>query len=147
MQVGRLAVTKLLDAIGLAEITAGLPRRIHGVIDQHVACSPDRVALIEDGASWSYRELDRSVAEIAAGLRELGVRAGERVRVRQGDGEAIVEVGIDERLPEGCVRLAASSNAASAVQFSLTMIIRSPALTPSSRRPAAISATDRSSSR
>src|SRR5882672_5245755 len=79
MQVGRLAVTKLLDAIGLAEITAGLPRRIHGVIDQHVACSPDRVALIEDGASWSYRELDRSVAEIAAGLRELGVRAGDRM--------------------------------------------------------------------
>jgi NADH-quinone oxidoreductase subunit G len=37
----------------------------------------------------------------------LGVKAGERVRVRQGDGEAIVEVGIDERLPAGCVRLAA----------------------------------------
>jgi NADH-quinone oxidoreductase subunit G len=40
--------------------------------------------------------------------RELGVTAGERVRVRQGDGEAVVEVGIDERLPEGCVRLAAA---------------------------------------
>src|SRR5712664_1334916 len=79
MQVGRLAVTKLSDAIGLAEITAGLPRRVHGVIDQRVACSPDRVALIEDGASWSYRELDRSVAEIAADLRELGVRAGDRM--------------------------------------------------------------------
>ncbi|HEY6720187.1 MAG TPA: NADH-quinone oxidoreductase subunit NuoG [Burkholderiales bacterium] len=37
----------------------------------------------------------------------LGVKAGERVRVRQGEGEAIVEVGIDERLPAGCVRLAA----------------------------------------
>src|ERR1700682_6508728 len=79
MQVGRLAVTKLSDAIGLAEIAAGLPPRIHGVIDQHVAESPDRIALIEDGASWSYRELDRSVAEIAAGLRELGVRAGDRM--------------------------------------------------------------------
>ena len=40
--------------------------------------------------------------------QELGVRAGERVRVRQGDGEAIVEVGIDQRLPAGCVRLAAA---------------------------------------
>jgi len=40
--------------------------------------------------------------------QKLGVRAGERVRVRQGDGEAIVEVGIDERLPAGCVRLAAA---------------------------------------
>jgi NADH-quinone oxidoreductase subunit G len=40
--------------------------------------------------------------------QKLGIKAGERVRVRQGDGEAIVEVGIDERLPAGCVRLAAA---------------------------------------
>jgi acyl-CoA synthetase (AMP-forming)/AMP-acid ligase II len=99
MQVGRLAVTKLSDAIGLAEIAAGLPRRIHGVIDQHVACSPDRVALIEDGASWSYRELDRSVAEIAAGLRELGVGAGDRMII----------------VSENCIALAALLLAASKI--------------------------------
>src|SRR5205814_9932621 len=40
--------------------------------------------------------------------QKLGVKAGERVRVRQGDGEAVVEVGIDERLPAACVRLAAA---------------------------------------
>jgi NADH-quinone oxidoreductase subunit G len=40
--------------------------------------------------------------------QKLGVKAGERVRVRQGDGEAVVEVGIDERLPAGCVRLASA---------------------------------------
>jgi len=40
--------------------------------------------------------------------QRLGVKAGERVRVRQGEGEATVEVGIDERLPDGCVRLAAA---------------------------------------
>src|SRR6266571_1672802 len=40
--------------------------------------------------------------------QKLGVKAGERVRVRQGDGEAVIEVGIDERLPAGCVRLAAA---------------------------------------
>jgi NADH-quinone oxidoreductase subunit G len=39
---------------------------------------------------------------------ELGLKAGERVRVRQGEGTAVVEVGIDERLPAGCVRLAAA---------------------------------------
>jgi len=39
---------------------------------------------------------------------ELGVKHGERVRVRQGEGTAIVEVGIDGRLPAGCVRLAAA---------------------------------------
>ncbi len=37
---------------------------------------------------------------------QVGVKAGERVRVRQGEGTVIVEVGIDERLPAGCVRLA-----------------------------------------
>jgi len=40
--------------------------------------------------------------------QKLGIQAGERVRVRQGEGEAIVEVGIDERVPPGCVRLAAA---------------------------------------
>jgi NADH-quinone oxidoreductase subunit G len=40
--------------------------------------------------------------------QQLGVKAGERVRVRQGEGTAVVEVGIDERLPAGCVRLAAA---------------------------------------
>jgi NADH-quinone oxidoreductase subunit G len=40
--------------------------------------------------------------------RQLGVGAGERVRVRQGDGEALVEIAIDERLPARCVRLAAA---------------------------------------
>jgi NADH-quinone oxidoreductase subunit G len=40
--------------------------------------------------------------------QKLGLKAGERVRVRQGDGEAVVEIGIDERLPADCVRLAAA---------------------------------------
>jgi NADH-quinone oxidoreductase subunit G len=39
---------------------------------------------------------------------QLGVKAGERVRVRQGDGVATVEVAVDEQLPDGCVRLAAA---------------------------------------
>jgi NADH-quinone oxidoreductase subunit G len=39
---------------------------------------------------------------------QLGVKAGERVRVRQGEGVATVEVAIDERVPGGCVRLAAA---------------------------------------
>jgi NADH-quinone oxidoreductase subunit G len=44
----------------------------------------------------------------AALAQQLGVGAGERVRVRQGDGEALVEIAIDERLPARCVRLAAA---------------------------------------
>ncbi|HZF20768.1 MAG TPA: NADH-quinone oxidoreductase subunit NuoG [Burkholderiales bacterium] len=40
--------------------------------------------------------------------QQLGVKQGERVKVRQGEGSATVEVGIDTRLPAGCVRLAAA---------------------------------------
>ena len=67
------------DAISLAEIAAEIPNRIHQVTDTHVSKSGDRVALIQDGASWTYRELDRHVADIAAGLKSLGVRAGDRM--------------------------------------------------------------------
>jgi NADH-quinone oxidoreductase subunit G len=46
-------------------------------------------------------------AWVAPALAEkLGVKQGERVKVRQGDGSATVEVGVDPRLPQGCVRLA-----------------------------------------
>ena len=38
----------------------------------------------------------------------LGLREGDFVRVRQGAGEALVSAGLDERLPDNCVRLAAS---------------------------------------
>ena len=39
----------------------------------------DHVALVEDGASWTYRELDRHVAEVAADLASLGIRTGDRM--------------------------------------------------------------------
>ena len=90
---------KQSEAIDLAEITAVLPRRIHEVADRHVANSPDRVALIEDGASWTYRELDRSVAEIAAALGSFGVRAGDRMII----------------VSENCIALAALLLAASRI--------------------------------
>src|SRR5262249_3467422 len=48
-------------------------------------------------------------AWLAPSLAErLGVKQGERVKVRQGEGAATVEVGIDAKLPAGCVRLAAA---------------------------------------
>ena len=90
-------MAKLSKATDLAEIAAGLPSRIHQIADEHVLNSPDRVALIEDGASWTYRELDRSVTEIAAALRNLGVRAGDRIII----------------VSENCIALAALLLAAS----------------------------------
>jgi NADH-quinone oxidoreductase subunit G len=38
----------------------------------------------------------------------LGLKDGDFVRVRQGEGEAVVAAGIDDRLPQDCIRLAAA---------------------------------------
>ena len=105
-------MAKLSEAIDLAGIAAGLPSRIHEVIDRHVACSPDRIALIEDGTSWSYRELDRSVADIAAGLKSLGVGAGDRMII----------------VSENCIALAALLLAASRIDA--WAIVANPRLSP-----------------
>ena len=105
-------MAKLSEAIDLAGFAAGLPSRIHEVIDRHVACSRDRIALIEDGVSWSYRELDRSVADIAAGLKSLGVRAGDRMII----------------VSENCIALAALLLAASRIDA--WAIVANPRLSP-----------------
>jgi NADH-quinone oxidoreductase subunit G len=41
-------------------------------------------------------------------LGDLGIDAGSRVRLRQGDGEAILTAVADTRIPVGCVRVAAA---------------------------------------
>src|SRR5437764_4324502 len=74
--VGRSVVAELSEAINLDEFAVGLPRRIHDVTARQVAEAPDRIALIENGASWSYRDLEQRVREIAAVLSSFGIRAG-----------------------------------------------------------------------
>jgi NADH-quinone oxidoreductase subunit G len=44
----------------------------------------------------------------AATLAQLGVAAGAQVRVRQGQGEALLTALADEKVPAGCVRVAAA---------------------------------------
>ena len=90
-------MAKRSEAISIDEIAAGLPRRIHEVADRYAAEFPDRVALIEDGASWTYRELDRRVAEVSEVLSSLGIRAGDRMII----------------VSENCIALAALLLAAS----------------------------------
>jgi len=71
-----------LDRAAMAtSILDELPNRIHEVMDRHVAATPDRVALIDDGAALTYRELDRAVSGTADALRALGIRAGDRVMI------------------------------------------------------------------
>lgn len=105
-------VAKPAEAMDIGDITAGLPRRMHQVIDRHVAESPDRIALVEDGTAWSYRELDAAVADIAIGLDSLGVRAGDRMVI----------------VSENCIALAALLLAASRIDA--WAIVANPRLSP-----------------
>ena len=61
-------MAKLSEAISIDEIAASIPGRIHQVLEPHVSSTPGGVALVEEGTSWTYRELDRSVSETAAAL-------------------------------------------------------------------------------
>lgn len=61
------------------EFTNALPHRLHEVADPYIAATPDRVALIDDGETLTYRELGEKVDGTAEALRSLGVRAGDRV--------------------------------------------------------------------
>ncbi|MBR1172717.1 AMP-binding protein [Bradyrhizobium sp. KB893862 SZCCT0404] len=92
-------MAELSDVIGLDEIGVGLPGRIHDVTARQVASAPDRIALVEDGASWTYRDLDRRVSEIATVLSSLGIRPGDRMII----------------VSENCIALAALLLAASRI--------------------------------
>ena len=90
-------MAELSETINLDEIAVGLPCRIHEVTARQVAKAPDRIALVENGASWSYRDLEQRVSEIAAVLSSLGIRAGDRMVI----------------VSENCIALAALLLAAS----------------------------------
>jgi acyl-CoA synthetase (AMP-forming)/AMP-acid ligase II len=64
-----------------AEILGSLPNRIHQVLERHVAAMPDSIALVEDDETLTYRQFDRAVSGTADALRQLGVRAGDRVMI------------------------------------------------------------------
>lgn len=85
------------EAISLDEIAVGLPGRIHGVAASQAAKAPSRIALVEDGASWTYGDLERRVNEVAGVLSSLGIRAGDRLII----------------VSENCIALAALLLAAS----------------------------------
>ena len=105
-------MAKQSDAISLVEIAAEIPGRIHQVLEPHVSSTPDNVALIEEGTSWTYRELDRSITDIAAALKSLGIRAGDRMII----------------VSENCIALAALLLAASRIDA--WAIVANPRLSP-----------------
>ena len=92
-------MAKLSEAISIDEIAAEIPGRIHQVLEPHASSTPGRVALIEEGTSWTYRELDRAVTDTADALKSLGIRAGDRMII----------------VSENCIALAALLLAASRI--------------------------------
>jgi NADH-quinone oxidoreductase subunit G len=109
------------DEVCKADAVAGkLDNRVEGVELKVEAVSADGLERIADvpiyfgdpivrraGSLQRTRDALPPRAWLAPSLaQQLGVKQGERVKVRQGEGSATVEVGIDARLPAGCVRLA-----------------------------------------
>jgi NADH-quinone oxidoreductase subunit G len=103
-------------------VAAKLNNRLDGVALKADAAAAEGIERIADvpiyfgdpivrraGSLQRTRDALPPRAWLAPALAEqLGVKAGERIKVRQGDGAATVEVGVDPRLPAGCVRLAAA---------------------------------------
>ncbi|MDB5918425.1 MAG: long-chain fatty acid--CoA ligase [Massilia sp.] len=65
----------------LPSLLAALPERISAIVRQRAALAPHAPALHQDGRTWSYADLAGEVDAHAFLLRQLGVRAGDRVMV------------------------------------------------------------------
>ena len=60
-------------------LLASLPPRVDALVRPVAQRAPDRIALREDACCVTYAELERAIDAASARLRELGVRAGDRV--------------------------------------------------------------------
>ncbi len=111
------------DEVGTAESIAGrLSNALDGVALAPVAKPSPAIERVADVPIYFADPLVRrapSLAETADGaapravasgalLARLGLKAGDRVKVRQGGGEAVLELGRDDALADGVVRVAAA---------------------------------------
>jgi amino acid adenylation domain-containing protein len=66
-----------------SDATAGYPAEqpIHSLFEAHVARTPDAVAVVDEGRSLTYRELDACANRLAHHLRRLGVGPDQLVAV------------------------------------------------------------------
>jgi len=68
-------------SLGIENIIADLPRRLHEVVDKQSAIAPKKLAVVDHATSLTFEELREATIHAAARLGELGVRAGDRVMV------------------------------------------------------------------
>jgi NADH-quinone oxidoreductase subunit G len=109
--VGDGAVAGRLDnRLALTAIDTLAPARVEGV--QRIAEVPiyHADAIVRRSPSLQKtRDAQPPVAWMNSTLYvRLGLREGDRVRVRQGEGEALVVPAVDDRLPADCIRLVAA---------------------------------------
>src|SRR5262245_9125210 len=65
--------------------------QLWSTLERAAALHPRRVALVDGAQSWSYLELRRRCAALAALLRACGLRAGDRVAILAWNGHAYLE--------------------------------------------------------
>ena len=104
------------------EFVSGLDNGLNGVQINLAASQPEGLQRIADvpinfadqmaRRSASLNQSADSVAPTARAseqtLIQLGLKAGDSVRIKQGNGEAVLLAKLDKNVPEGCVRVAAA---------------------------------------
>lgn len=75
---------------------------LHQLFEDTVARAPDKVALVTGSKRHSYRDLDALASRLAASLRRLGVKRGDRVTLFADNGVEVV-VGVFGALKAGAV--------------------------------------------
>jgi acyl-CoA synthetase (AMP-forming)/AMP-acid ligase II len=68
-------------SLGIEDMIADLPRRLHEVLDKQSAIAPKQLAAVDHASSLTFEELREATIHAASRLGELGVRAGDRVMV------------------------------------------------------------------
>jgi long-chain acyl-CoA synthetase len=74
------------------DLLAGLPPRINDVVLPWAESSPDRVALVDSGGTWTYGQLAAVITEAGRWLRVRGVRPGDRVMIVGENCRALVAI-------------------------------------------------------
>lgn len=64
------------------DILSDLPDRIHGILAEGAKAGPDRIAITDErGVDWSYADMMSTVELVVTELKDLGIRAGDRVMI------------------------------------------------------------------